>query len=419
MTFDKEAQRKSIVNMLGRHLNPMELARKTLSRRYRDVYNKIKEIDNDMREAALSSDPGIRDSLHEARMAYKNREYPRVLFYAWKILETMDGIFYQIYELEKLRETMMEEFYGEGTKLSDDELRQMSKALGNKPEKPLAQGPVQMPKAAKLEFLLYAAATPDPDSIPMGMIKQAGPMQWLQENIPTFHQMEGALLDRIFRNKMGKQREAAKSALNIAERAHASIKEVFKQLDAARTDFSSYITIAKRFKDRFEQQKQQLSALYQSNFADIVPDMSKYNKDKSDETAPAVAPLVAPVAPAPVESPAPPPVAPAPAPAPPPAPVIPSPPVETAPASAEADWEFEEQGPPTLTSAQMEEFRANMGKPAAQVICLWKQAKIEKARGNKGISAALLVKASEICDDNNDAADAKLLIHIAERVLNG
>ncbi len=39
MTFEKEAQRKSIVNMLGRQLNPMEIARKTFSRRYREVYD--------------------------------------------------------------------------------------------------------------------------------------------------------------------------------------------------------------------------------------------------------------------------------------------------------------------------------------------------------------------------------------------
>jgi hypothetical protein len=429
MTFDKEAQRKSIVNMLGRHLNPMELARKTLSRRYRDVYNKIKEIDNDMREVALSSDPGIRDSLHEARMAYKNREYPRVLFYAWKILETMDGIFYQIDELEKLRETMMEEFYGEGTKLSDDELRQMNEALGKKPEKPLAQGPVQMPKAAKLELLLYAAAAPDPDSIPMGMVKQAGPMQWLQENIPTFHQMEGALLDRIFRNKMGKQREAAKSALNIAERAHASIKEVFKQLDAARTDFSSYITIAKRFKDRFEQQKQQLSALYQSNFADIVPDMSKYNKDKGNQTPAAP---VAPAAPAAPEMP-PAPEAPAPAATAPAvtAPIAPE--VSTTPepstalmepaAPQQLELDVDEESPKTLTSAEFQDWRNQnpqlTGAAALQVISLWKNAETEILKGNNGVAAALLVKASEICDDYDAINGAKAFLLTAEKVLKG
>lgn len=419
MILEKEAQRKSVVNMLGRHLNPMEFARKTFSRRYREVYNKIKEIDTDMREAALSSDPGIREALHEARMSYKNREYPRVVFYAWKILESVDGIFYQIDELEKLRETMMEEFYGEGTKLSDKELRQMNEALGKKPEAP------KVPKAAKLEYLLYAAAAPDSDMIPSEMVKQAGPIQWLKENIPTYHQMEGALLDRIFRNKMGKQREAAKRALNIAEKVYSSIKEVFKQLDAARTDFSSYIAIARRFKEKFNQQKQELSALYQAQFADIVPDMGKYNKNEGTAAPPAAtpeAPLAAtPEVAAPVVTPEIP-VAQVPVQVPdiPSSKAVPAAAPSPSPSSSEAEWEYiEENGPPTLTSAQMEQFRANMEKPAAQVIILWKQAKIEAARGNRGISAALLVKASEICDDNDDAEDAKILIQAAERVLQG
>ena len=226
--------------------------------------------------------------------------------------------------------------------------------------------------------------------------------------------MEGALLDRIFRNKMGKQREAARRALSIAENAYSSINEMFKLLDAARTDFSSYISTARKFRNKFNQQKQELSTIYQTHFADIVP--------KKTET-PTGTPVAAPVGAAPIElttetsgeqaPPASPPTPPA------TAPVQATQPPPSGQSSTDADWEFEENGPPTLTSEQMEEFRANMDKPAAQVINLWKAAKIAAANGDRGISAALLVRASEICDDNDDEADAKLLIQAAEKVLQG
>lgn len=390
----------------------MELARRMFSERYRDVYNKIKDVDSEMRSKALENDPDIRETLHKARMAYKNREYPKVIFYTWKLLESMNGVFDSIDELEQFKETVIKDFYqSRGEQLSNEELAQMSEALGSKP---LAQGPIQRPKASKLEYLLYTVAAPDPN-LSISMIKQAaGPVQWLQENIPTFTQMEGALLDRIFRNKMGKQREAARRALSIAENAYSSINEMFKLLDAARTDFSSYISTARKFRNKFNQQKQELSTIYQTHFADIVP--------KKTET-PTGTPVAAPVGAAPIElttetsgeqaPPASPPTPPA------TAPVQATQPPPSGQSSTDADWEFEENGPPTLTSEQMEEFRANMDKPAAQVINLWKAAKIAAANGDRGISATLLVRASEICDDNDDEADAKLLIQAAEKVLQG
>lgn len=400
MTLEKQAQKKSVVNILNRNLNPMEIARRTFSPRYNEVYNKIKEVDTNMREIALSSDPGIRDSLHEARMAYKNREYPKVVFYAWKLLESVDGIFDGIDELEQIKDMVMREFHEDSSKLTDEEIAQMNKALG----KPATK----LPKASKLKYLLYTVAAPD-----IELLKTADSAQWLKENIPTFHQMEGALLDRIFRNKLGKQREAAKRALNIAEKVYSSIKEVFRLLDEARTDFSSYISIAKRFQNKFDQQKQELSTLYQTYFADIVP-------SNHTEQTPPVAPVVTqpPTVPQPLEvpqanisTPGEPvssselietsePIQ---------APVFPQ---EQEQVPEQAESEYEESGPPTLPSIQI-------NKPAAMVVYLWKKAEAEAKKGNKGISAALLAKASEICDDNNDSNHAKLLIQAAEKVLKG
>lgn len=414
MTLEKEAQRKSLLNMMGRGLNPMEYARYMFSRKYRDVYNTITRVDKEMRKEALGKEKDLRETIHKARMAYKNREYPAVIYHSWKLQSDLNEIFGKISDLESVRERVMEEFYGESTKLSDDEIRQMSETLGKKSSPAPA-------KAASLEHLLYAAAAPDVNDL--GILKQAGPMQWLKENIPTSRQMEGALFDRIFRNKVGKQKEAARKALQLAEKAFSSMKDVFRQLDAARTDFSSYITIAEKFKSRLDQQTQELSSLYQANFADIVPEMTETNKDKSGEEALPIdqaptsqAPAGESASPADqvseptgqVES------------------VNLPPSSEQAPASSEEAivepvsgaappqaGDDDEEVPPTMRSNQL------VGQAAERVNALLKQAKLEEVAGNRGVSAALLVKASEVCDFYDAEDDATRFILAAEKVLQG
>lgn len=431
MTFEKEAQRKSLINMMGRGLNPMEHARYMFSRKYRDVYDTIKDVDKEMRNEALGKEKDLRESIHKARMAYKNREYASVMYYSWKLQEDLNAIFSKVNDLDKVRERVMKEFYGEGSELSGEEKRQMHKALSKKP-------PVktETPKAANLQYLLYAAAAPEVDST-SAMLKQAGPLQWLKENIPTARQMEGALFDRIFRNKLGKQREAARTALRIAENAFSSMKEVFNQLDASRTDFSAYITAAERFKNKLDQQTQELSTLYQSNFADLVPKEPE-NKDEGVGQPPALpATTEGPAAdvPAATTTPLAPPAG---------ASVMPDsttsstalvepvaqegqppavqPPQQAAATGQQLELDFEE-APPTLTSAEFQDWRNQnpqlTGAAALQVVSLWKNAETELLRGNKGVAAALLVKASEICDDYDAVNGAKSFLLTAEKVLKG
>ncbi len=372
MTIEKEAQGRSITNMLGRALNPMEWVRYYGFSEYRRLYDAVTELDTSMRAAVKERDPDIRTSLHEARMAMKNREFPKVLYYALKLIQSVDGIF----DVSKIEEITSEIFTKEQeasqSSITDEQRQEMEEALGERP----LQGQAQFPTEASLEILLRASAVPE-------LISEAGAIQWLQENIPTAKQMKGNILDRIFRNKAGKQKEAAKEALRLAEQAYSSIKTLFDKLDAARTDFNKYISTVKYYQGLFAKYKARLSALYQANFSGIVPAKKEVSEAPPAETPATTAP--------PVE--APPATAPAPAPA-------------TTPAKAPAKPKRRQKKPEMASAAEV-------------VIDLVGRAKLAAKDGDFGIASALLVKASEIYDNyDNEEKSIELLI-AAEKLLKG
>lgn len=372
MTIEKEAQGRSITNMLGRALNPMEWVRYYGFSEYRRLYDAVTELDTSMRAAVKERDPDIRTSLHEARMAMKNREFPKVLYYALKLIQSVDGIF----DVSKIEEITSEIFTKEQeasqSSITDEQRQEMEEALGERP----LQGQAQFPTEASLEILLRASAVPE-------LISEAGAIQWLQENIPTAKQMKGNILDRIFRNKAGKQKEAAKEALRLAEQAYSSIKTLFDKLDAARTDFNKYISTVKYYQGLFAKYKGRLSALYQANFSGIVPAKKEVSEAPPAETPATTAP--------PVE--APPATAPAPAPA-------------TTPAKAPAKPKRRQKKPEMASAAEV-------------VIDLVGRAKLAAKDGDFGIASALLVKASEIYDHyDNEEKSIELLI-AAEKLLKG
>lgn len=372
MTIEKEAQGRSITNMLGRALNPMEWVRYYGFSEYRRLYDAVTELDTSMRAAVKERDPDIRTSLHEARMAMKNREFPKVLYYALKLIQSVDGIF----DVSKIEEITSEIFTKEQeasqSSITDEQRQEMEEALGERP----LQGQAQFPTEASLEILLRASAVPE-------LISEAGAIQWLQENIPTARQMKGDILDRIFRNKAGKQKEAAKEALRLAEQAYSSIKTLFDKLDAARTDFNKYISTVKYYQGLFAKYKARLSALYQANFSGIVPAKKEVSEAPPAETPATTAP--------PVE--APPATAPAPAPA-------------TTPAKAPAKPKRRQKKPEMASAAEV-------------VIDLVGRAKLAAKDGDFGIASALLVKASEIYDHyDNEEKSIELLI-AAEKLLKG
>ena len=90
--FEKEAQSRSWGNQIGEFFNVKDRFRSWVSEEYADATALVKEVDDEMRQAAKDHSPTMRQAIHEARMAYKNREYPKVMYYAWQLLDITDDI---------------------------------------------------------------------------------------------------------------------------------------------------------------------------------------------------------------------------------------------------------------------------------------------------------------------------------------
>src|SRR5690606_12678299 len=112
MSTEKYAQRRSVVRQVGRALNPMEHARRYLSDEYSQMTEEIKAIDTSMREKALGQNDELREYLHEARMAMKQRKFPSVVYYAYKLVSSIDGVFEEVSKLNHLKDEYLEQQYG-------------------------------------------------------------------------------------------------------------------------------------------------------------------------------------------------------------------------------------------------------------------------------------------------------------------
>lgn len=392
--LEKEAQRRSLLKQVWRQ-NPMEQIRYHGFESYRRVYDAITDVDNDIRDVAKAEKQEFRDMIHQARMAMKNREYPKVMYYAYKVFELVDGIFYRIQDLVDLRKEMLSDYY-EQSGMGQNELAEMEQGLGKKPgQGDLAKGPVQTPKAADLKVLLYTTAAPEPGTL----LTEATAQQWIQENMPSYRQMEGSILDRIFRNKMGKQKEAARKALRMAERLFSSVPEVFKKLDSARTDFSAYVGTAEKFQQDYQKQKDQLAALYQEHFAQTVDEMQEQTPA---EQAPAAQVAVDPDEAARQADTA--------------TTVEPDPGAAAAQGDVEAQQAAEEAAQEAAgESVQQPEQPAQT--TAAYVIELVQHAKFAARDGDRRKAGALLIKASEICDEHGAEEQATNLLIMANEAL--
>lgn len=402
MSTDKYAQRRSVVRQIGRALNPMEHLRYRFDE-YKEMFDEIEEIDSSMRQKALGQKDELRDLLHEARMAMKQRKFPSVVYYAWKIVNSIDGVFDEVKNLDILKTKYLKEQYGR-TDLLPSQIREMDEALKQKSTK----SNVRFPKAAKMEILLRAAATPDADLITKGeLISSAGPVQWIKENIPSFEGMKVDLMDRVFRNKTHKQREAARQAMRIAERAYSSINNVFEKLDSHRTDFSSYIDEANKAKNMFDEELSTLSKLYQDHFSHIVPEV----KEESTPAAPREAP------PAPRESSVEQPE------------VVPDIPVET-PQDETIEVGTDELivDPDMVPQSDTEQLSFDFPQPhteeeleqqhvaASEIVSLIDRSKVSLASGHRGVAIALLARASEICDNFGAEESSSRLLEIAQSI---
>jgi hypothetical protein len=223
------------------------------------------------------------------------------------------------------------------------------------------------------------------------LVIEAGITQWLQEKIPTRRELEGNLFNKIFQNVKGKQQEAARDALNVAEKSYTLVTEAFSRLDDERRNISEYVKLAREYHKNLSLEKRKLQKLYSNYFPPEIKEQEDAARESPEAQAPVVAPPAAPPAQVPSTPAAPPP------PATPPAVVEPS-----------------EQTPPAATALNTEPEDPNK-KKANDLI---QRAKRAVFAGDVGIGTALLVKASEICDECGDEQSSISILRAAAR-LNG
>jgi hypothetical protein len=348
--FEKEAQQRSMTKAVGRALNPMEWIRQLSSREYRELIVAVDRVDEVMRNRISYLKPSLRDNLHQARMAMKNREFRKVFQYSNAIIDSVSGVFIeQTDELTQISNRVAEEFSRD--KMEDWEKNILEQELG-----------------------VRKASIND-------LVVEAGVTQWLKEQIPTRKEIEGTLFDKIFRNMQGKQQEAARQALSIAERTYLLIKEAFDALDNERRNIVEYVKLARKYQNKLTAEKEQLKRMYTKYFLTEEPKPPINTGEQQN--------LQNPQAPAPV-----PPNAPAPS--------TPAPTQNTV--------------APNVSNQQVPPVEED---PNRQVIAsLFIQ--VQKAIKNKdnGIASSLLVKASEMYDNVGDEEKSIKLLRAA-MVLQG
>lgn len=339
--FIKEAQRRSVTKSVGLALNPIEWVRQLSSKKYRTLIREVDRVDAQMRQTILGLRPALRDQLHEARMAMKNHEYRKVFQYATALLNSVDGVFVEnMGELDDIGRRVYNEFVDD--RMSAEEKKQLEDDLFREPFREVSSD-------LKRELVI-----------------EAGISQWLKEKIPTARELEGNLFNKLFQNIKGKQQEAAREALTIAERTYDLITDAFKRLDEERRNIMEYVKTAREYHKYLILERRKLQKRYMDYFPASEP-----------EKTPNVTP---PTTPTPTPSP------------------LPAAPSASPAVPSEAPLQT---NIPLSTIPEIENKNPN-NPGAATVAKLINQAKKALSHGDRGISIALLVKASEICDAYGD-----------------
>ena len=335
MSFEKEGgyfgPRRSVTKMLGRALNPMEWIRQMSSGKYRRLISAVDAVDKTMRDNVTRLKPELREHLHQARMAMKNRDFRRVFQYTSSILDSVNGVFIdQIDELDSIGREIYAEFSQDTMDKFDRQ--QLEEQLGLRQR---------------------VAALPDSE-----LIIEAGVTQWLQEKIPTKKELEGVLFDKIYKNMQGKQQNAAREAMAIAESTYALIDQAFAVLDDNRRNIMEYVRLAREYQKKLANEKEHLKRIYVTYFPAESP-ATQVNTAPETALPPAI-PTTTPVTP-PIQPATPPPAA---------GPILPG-------------------SPPTQ-------------KAAKAINDMVSDARKSILNGNVGIGTVLLAKASELCDELGD-----------------
>jgi hypothetical protein len=332
MNFEKEAQKRSVTKMLGRALNPMEWIRQMSSGKYRRLISAVDAVDKTMRDNITRLKPELREHLHQARMAMKNRDFRRVFQYTSSILDSVNGVFIdQIDELDSIGREIYAEFSQDTMDKFDRQ--QLEEQLGLRSR---------------------VAALPDSE-----LIIEAGVTQWLQEKIPTKKELEGVLFDKIYKNMQGKQQNAAREAMAIAESTYALIDQSFAVLDDNRRNIMEYVRLAREYQKKLANEKEHLKRIYVTYFPAESP--ATQVKTAPETTPPPAIPPTTPPVTSPIQPATPPPAA---------GPILPG-------------------SPPTQ-------------KAAKAINDMVSDARKSILNGNVGIGTALLAKASELCDEIGD-----------------
>lgn len=400
--IEKTAQQKSLLKTITREMNPVNMIRYLGSEKYRELYNYLKEEDENLRRMVIDKQDDLREYLHHARMAFKNREYAVVVYYSMKIVDFLQEVFENTKKLEEKINSIKNEILGLNT-LEPEQIEEMKKKFEEKTSKYSSD----MMK----QNLLYITAAPE-------FISEATVGQWIKENIPTSKQLSGSLFERVFKNLFGKQKESARESLRIAENVFSSIKEIFGKLESSLTDPMKYISIVNDYKTKL------------NNFDKRL--LSIYEPFKNISGAPTVNPAIE-ITPTQETSQA---------------------PVQTTEEKSEDSFfpkkkEFEQQESPVIIIPQemlvpepdpyhgqqesvedfLEKEKEDAEKleqekkqlslfPTASVEDLIDRAEMHMKKGEVGISASLLAKVSEIFDDYGDEQKSIIFIQAAEKVLN-
>lgn len=340
---------------------------------YAEIFDRLNEIYENINAKIKERDPNIDDLVHSARMGMKDREYPKVLFNAWQIVESLDGIFQEVHKAYDLKNEMIKKYYKEHGGLAPYQIEQLREMHSKIPTKK-SSAPVE---------LLRVGAIPD-----FELMSEAGVSSWIQERLPSFKGMKGAIFEKFLSNTVGKLRFGAQQALSLAEATRKDVKTMASKLKKYRDDLMSFVNVCHEYQQKFETNKTTIANIYKEHFSEFLSTV----EPQRTETQPAPAwsrpqetvlqPSQKPVVP--VSAP----------PIPDLEPPVPPPQVDVEEPDVEIDEDEEATVPPTTASKKL--------------LSLVKEAEQNLKEGNTAYAAYLFATASDICTDK--ALSDKLFI---------
>lgn len=215
---------------------------------YRQIYDQIRAVDANMRIKLNEKDPVISELVHLAKLGMRDREYAKVIYYTWQLINSLTDIFEQVPYLNVLKDEIRKKYYEEHGGLTKDQLQELRSGIS--PVKAASSLP---------RHLLYVKAAPDFD-----LVSEAGILNWVSENRPTMKGMRGAFLEKVFRNEISQQKNLAIKALSLAESTYRSIKLMLKKLKEYDDDLAGYTDTCNSFKNVFDKNRSELIKIYQN-----------------------------------------------------------------------------------------------------------------------------------------------------------